>query len=105
MFTPAAVTRSDKALAALASLAGAAPGGPGVTTFAAVVRLWETDRQTFGLPGFKDAHPHSNAVIVHLVRLKKDGLVESTGTSRYRLTRAGAKRAEKLAATTAAARS
>jgi hypothetical protein len=34
MFTATGQTRADKALVALASLAGADPNGPGVTTFA-----------------------------------------------------------------------
>lgn len=63
---------------------------------AVVVGAWQADRAAFGLPGYEQHYPHSNRVIVCLVRLVSRGLLTRPAIGTYRLTPAGKARVDLL---------
>jgi hypothetical protein len=64
-----------------------------------IVRAWKVFPESFGLNGYRDAHPDSNRVLAKLmgsVGLCGRGWLEQTNTKTYRLTPAGRKVARSL---------
>ncbi len=64
-----------------------------------IVRAWKVFPESFGLNGYRDAHPDSNRVLAKLmgsVGLCGRGWLEQTNTKTYRLTPAGRKMARSL---------
>lgn len=56
---------------------------------AAVVTVWEDNRQAFGLPGWASSYPDSNRVIMELVKMVGQGKLFRPRKGHYRLTPLG----------------